>query len=502
MTDADTRPVEPTAALAGTVAVALAVALGLAIDGPLPVAAGVTGALLVAAGVWALDGETNARVAVGSGGLVLGTLALGAATLLAAGSYALPVHLLCWWAVLCVVVDAATGITATEALGTALRESGNALLVGVVVAALLNLNAEFNVLPAVAVMTLAVAVADPFGAFVSLQLAVLGTSWLLSKVTPVLDDWLPAEGPARNGTLRTLDEASTVPREVPKTVWALVAAECVLLLVPAVRALFATFLDGLPVLGQVLRVLLSGPLHVLVATIAVALCTVLLADVARYWVADWLGESPAETLALQAGGLFTTAVVLVGTAVATALGASLFGAPTTGMSAVVGPAAVVLCSVVAALLVVGLALQSANLLAAYGVLSSSTAGFSLGSALLFGATLWAAELGVGTPLVVGGVAASLLVWDLGSHASGIGATLGRAAESTDSQFVHATGSVLVLAVAVGVAVAARYLLVPALAPPATQAAAWRSVVALGLVLVAILAFAAASALRGGRPSGE
>ncbi|MDS0277063.1 hypothetical protein NDI85_04615 [Halomicroarcula sp. S1AR25-4] len=500
MNGLDTRPVESTAALTGTLAVVVALAIGLGIGTPVPVATSVLGGLALAGGAWALDQETNARIAAGSVALLAGSLCLGATLFLGRGSYALPVYVGLAVAVAVVATDATTGLVENESLGTALRESGNALLIGIVLAVLLNLNAEFGVLVAFFGTLLAVSVATPLGAFVTLQLAVLGVLGLLTRVVPVLSGWLPDTG--TDGPLDTLDDVAVSPRRLPRAVVAVLALEVLVALSPVGRSLFALFLDSVPVVGPLLELALSWPLHVLVGLVGVALCCVLLADALQVWVVDWLGDDPARTLALQAGGLLTVAVTLVGTTVASVFGVTLLSADTTGVASLVGPAGIVLGGTVSLLLLVGIVLQTPSLLSAYGLVPASTAGFATGSALLFVTTLAAAELGLATPLVVLGVAGAILVWDVGAHAKGIGVHLGRAADSTDSQFVHVTGSALVLTGGVAVALAARYLLVPMLAPAADPTAALRSAVALGLVVIAVLAFAAAIMAREGRPTAE
>ncbi|MFC6973996.1 hypothetical protein ACFQL1_03830 [Halomicroarcula sp. GCM10025709] len=122
--------------------------------------------------------------------------------------------------------------------------------------------------------------------------------------------------------------------------------------------------------------------------------------------------------------------------------------------------------------------------------------------MLFLTILLGAELGVPTVVVIAGAAATLLVWDAGAHASSIGAQLGRAAGTTDSEFVHVTGTGIVLGLAVVGAVAARYLVVPAIAPPETSAAAFRSAVSLFLIVLAILALGLALSVRSDTPIAE
>ena len=121
-----------------------------------------------------------------------------------------------------------------------------------------------------------------------------------------------------------------------------------------------------------------------------------------------------------------------------------------------------------------------------GYLSAETAGYSLASVGLFVGTVFAATLDVSTPLVFGGIVASLLVWDTGRFGTVMGREVGRDAGTERTELVHAGATVLVgLAGAVLAAVAASQLR-EGLAPDSSLA-----VVALLAVVFGVIAFAAA-----------
>lgn len=118
-------------------------------------------------------------------------------------------------------------------------------------------------------------------------------------------------------------------------------------------------------------------------------------------------------------------------------------------------------AVVTGVVVLGLTLAGWLLLAVWGLgglgfLEEST-GVQLASAGVLVAAVAAAIGGAHLAVVVGGVAASLLVWDLGEFAATMGAELGRDGRTRRGELVHAGGGVLLAGlgglVALGVAVA-------------------------------------------------
>jgi len=488
------RPTRSAATLATVVAVLVALAVGGGLGEFGAAAVSVGGALALAAGTWALDADRNGRVAAGSVLAVTGATLLAATVVVAAGLPSLAVYAALGLGVALVAVDATTGATAETPVGAAFRESGNALLVGIVVAVLLNLAATFDVPLVLAAVLWAVVSADPLVGLVTLQLGLVLVAVLLAAVVPVLERWHPDPEPTADGPLGRLASTGRSLSEIPPVVWVGLGAQVVVVLLPPARRLFGLFLAAVPVVGDLLALALSGPLHVLLGLVVAALVGVRAAAALQVWLIDWLGDDPGRTLALQSGGIVASLGVLVGVAVVSLLETTLLSGPA-GISSVVGPAAVALTALLAALIAVGVALSGPSLLAFHGLIDDRAAGFAVGTALLFLATLAAAELGLWTPLVVAGVAGALFAWDTGAHATSLGAHLGRDQVGTDGEFVHVTGTALVLGVATVIAVAARYLLVPALSLPETTAGVWRATVALVAVLVTVLAFAFALALR-------
>lgn len=488
----DRRPTRSAATLSATVAVLVALGVGIGLGEFGAVVTSVGGGVALAAGVWALDSAGNARVAAGSVLAVGGASLLAATALVAPGLPSLAVYAALGLGTAIVTVDAATGAAADVPVAAAFRESGNALLVGIVVAVLLNLAATFEVPLVVAAVLWAIVSADPLVGLVTLQIGLLVVALLLEAVVPVLERWHP--DPSAEGALGRLASKGRAVSEVPAAVWIGLGVQVVVVLVPASRRLFGVFLASVPVVGDLLGLALTGPLHVLLALVAVGLLGVRAASALQVWLVDWLGDDPGRTLALQSGGIVASLAVLVAVAILSLLGPSLLSGQA-GISSVVGPAAVALTAVLATLVAVGIALSCPALLAFYGLIADRVAGFAVGTALLFLATLGAAELGLWTPLVVAGVAGALFAWDTGAHATSLGRHLGRDQVGTDGEFVHVTGTALVLGVATAGAIAARYLLVPALSLPTTTAGVWRATVALVAVLIAILAIAFALALR-------
>lgn len=121
-----------------------------------------------------------------------------------------------------------------------------------------------------------------------------------------------------------------------------------------------------------------------------------------------------------------------------------------------------------------------------GYLSAESGGYSLASAGLFVATVFAGTIDAPTLLVVGGIGTSLLVWDAGRFATTLGREVGTVPDTGSLEVAHTAGALLVGVVgalaAVGVA---RFIDdgVPS-ADPATP-------VALVVVVVGILFLAAA-----------
>lgn len=84
-----------------------------------------------------------------------------------------------------------------------------------------------------------------------------------------------------------------------------------------------------------------------------------------------------------------------------------------------------------------------------GLLVARRGPITVGATLLFVGTLVAGVAGAGVlPLLVS-VAASVLTWDLGRNAVDVGAQLGRRADTTGIELVHAGASVLIVSLSAG-----------------------------------------------------
>ena len=147
---------------------------------------------------------------------------------------------------------------------------------------------------------------------------------------------------------------------------------------------------------------------------------------------------------------------------------------------VLGLLAGVLVLTAAALLVLWLAF-------ALGFVSDRVAGASIASGGLFVAVAFAGTVGAPLPVVLGGLVASLLVWDAGEFAATLGREVGRVAPTRRVELLHAAGT---LAVGVLAAVTAGVLGTFAI-PSAGIAAGSALAVALPGAIVSVLLLAIA-----------
>jgi hypothetical protein len=149
------------------------------------------------------------------------------------------------------------------------------------------------------------------------------------------------------------------------------------------------------------------------------------------------------------------------------------------------PTFVVLLAVALIGAVVGLA-QLLRVATGVGYLSTETTGYSLASGGLFVGVVFAATLEVPTWLVLGGVVASLLVWDAGRFGTVLGREIGDGSDTRSIELVHAGGTALV-----GLAGAAVAALVASRLQGGLVAESPLATVALLFVVIGVLAFAAA-----------
>lgn len=107
-------------------------------------------------------------------------------------------------------------------------------------------------------------------------------------------------------------------------------------------------------------------------------------------------------------------------------------------------AAVVACASVALSRPVGLAPAALGVLAlAAGLSLGARRGVTLGAVGLFGGVLLAGAQGGGPEALVLGLLGTVVAWDVGEHAVGLGEQLGREATTTRSELVHAAASLAV-----------------------------------------------------------
>ncbi|MHC3380110.1 DUF7519 family protein [Haloarcula sp. H-GB5] len=502
MTDLDSRPATSSAALAGTVAVLASLVLAVAVVDPMPVLAGFVGGLCIAAGAWALRSDAHDRIAGGSVAIVIGAGVFCGTALLATDYWSLVMALGFPLAATLVVIDASSGLVpptdATDELTAMLDESFVVLAVGIGVTIVCAVAAAVR-LPWVLVRVVAGFSVHPLVGFVTLQAGVLLALLLLDKTTKTLESWIPEPTATTDRALGRLDWLGTRWWDIDRYVKAAVGLQLLVAFVPTAQGLFDSFLGSLPVLGPALRVALSAPLQLLLAAGLVPLLSVLIVERLRQWLRQWLGDDPGRSLARQTGSIIAPVGLLLGALILTVAGVTRQVAPTYAGAGHYGSATVLLLGVLISIVVLrGLVTLLSELVGAE-LLSRRVAGFAAGSGLLFFMTLLGAERGLAPILVLVGSAAALLVWDAGAHASSIGQQLGRDAETTDSEFVHVTGTAAVLAGAILLVLLVRYVLIPVAVPATATGLSLSSVVALGLVLLAIAAFTLALNAHDGGP---
>lgn len=426
----------------------------------------------------------------------------------------------------------------TEAV-TTLWRSVHVLLVGALLAylAAVGLLTELPLTVVGAATDALAAAGDPtppgntalVGSLVGLQLLALVVVWAVRGAVPVLDEWVASAAAGRGETDGDTDTGVTDllavlpdPVALPATVWGLLGVQVFLavFLPRSVGELFGTVLEALGPLGGAVRVVLStGLFHWPLAVVGLLAVAVLAGDGLRRAFVLWAGRNPPTTLAFAAGGVAgVTLGVALGVLVAGAevvLGADAgvaLGADSGGLVAPVVPVVVG----VGMFGVLALALLPGRVAGVLGVDRAS--GFAGGAAALFVGGLWVALFGLSggqrqsgllrllVPVAaVTGVAVSVLVWDLGENAVALRDQLGRDTDTRDVELTHGVASVLVAGGAVVVATLAYYLAGPLLFTPVElgplslegslvslgqtrQEIQRRALVALGLTVVALLAF--------------
>lgn len=492
----DRRPARATATLAAVVAAGVALLVGFTAGYGRSTLLAVLGSGLLAAGASAITADSRYRQAGGSVAATAGAALLFGLFVLALGGRTGWVHFVLWLGVALVAVDAAAGLGRDRAwtLSALALENGRNLIVGVVATVLLSMVVFYGVVPAFLGGVLELATITALVGFVSLQVLVLVAALSVPRAVSILDRWLPEDDSRRDTVLDSMESVGLTVGDVPLGYWVVLAFQMLAAFVPQAHQLFGTFFGG--VLGPLFA---SGVLHGLVGLVVLAMAGVYAAGVLQRRTVAWLGATPAQTVAVQAGSLVSVlAAVLVSLAFGSlpnSILVDLLEPVVVDRLTFVGVAPALLAALALALLVVIGLLYVGSSLASFGFVPSGAPGFAVGSALLFLGSLAAAAYGTPAVVVFAGVAGALLTWDVGSHASSVGRQLGQVADTRRGEFVHVTGTAAVLLVAVGVASLARYVVVPATAPARTQSMSGPAVLSLVLVLVAVLAFVVAVHLR-------
>lgn len=458
--------------------------------------AGTVAALAIAGGAWGLGTESRLRWAGGSVAATTGAVLLFGAFVLAGFDGGFGIVALGTLGLTVLTVDLTVGIdTDREAtVSDAVRQSGNVVLVGIVLTAVGHGLLAYGVLPAAFFGTVQLASSTPLLGLLTLEAMALGVAFALPKAAAVLDDWVPDDG-GSHAVVDSLDDLGLAVGDVPAAGWGVLFAQLLVVASPSAHRLFDQFFGAL--LGPVLR---SGAFHAILLTALVLLLGVIAAGVVQTWIVGWFGDDPGETLALQAGGAVAVVAAVLLSGVLGVAGVRPYGGTLVGQSSVVGFPAIALGGLALVLVAVVVLLNAVTFVDEFGVLPARASGTGFGSALVFLAVLRSAAFDVPALALFAGVAGTLLVWDVGSHAASVGWQLGRAAPTRTAEFVHAGATTLVLGGGATLAALAYYVVVPRVAPAETQATAGAATLSFVLVLVAVLAFVVAAYLRD-RPAG-
>jgi hypothetical protein len=476
------------AGFSGRLAVAVAALATLAAGvgvGNAGIVAGVAGALAFGWGAGALDTDSNGRRALGSVATTVGGLLVlvGMATA-GADVAAFVVSALALLGLSAVAVDATAGL-GDETLAPLLASLGSSIATvigGVALASLFHVAFGVGLAGLLLVGLAGVSLATPLGAFVVLQVQAVLVAVLMRRARSVVEGWFPGGVPVE--AWEEFEPLAMSLREVPRAYWVALGLQVVLLFAGANAVvewlLASTWLFGAVVDG----VLRSGLVHGALLLVMALEATVLLAEFVRSAANSALAPNPPKSLSYATGGIALSVVVpvLVGVA-ALASGLLGLGIDPLILGGTWGSAAALLSLSVVALGVVFAVEVTAVAIAERSLLPERVPGFAMGATLLFLAAVGAAPAGAPPVVTFAGVAAALVAWDLGETSVDLGTHLG-AADTRRAEVVHATGTV-----AVGVAgVVLAALSVHLLGPLRVPGAAGRAVAALGLSIVALLAF--------------
>jgi hypothetical protein len=481
-------------AVATVVAGVVVVALGAAVGYPTATALASLGGVLAGRSLGGLVEDATARKARGSLVLVVG-LAVGVAGVaLTASTDGSPTALVA-------ALGVAPGFAAAAAVdvdddaysplvGVCFR-SATVLGAGAVLAAVVH--NDLFARGAVAVSTAGVGFArlNIFMLVVTLQVSFLLAVGLVERAVPILEEWTDDDAFSA-----VWAETGVGLRDVPPQYGAAVAVQAGLALVGPVADLFEAALSTLgPVGGAVRFALYWGVFHLPLVAVCLLAGAVLLARALQRGVLVWAGRDPPRGVAYAVGGLAVAIPMLFVAAIPPldALVTDLVADATAAGATVraFGPAALAL-AYGAGLLAVGWLLVAVSPLpATFLGLGAGRGGYAVAAAVLFATALIAGALGAFAPVVFAGVAAALLVYDLGANASDLRTTLGPTADVRDGEATHVVGAVVVGFVGVVLATLALFVLGPvaALVPAATD-----STRAVTVLVLALVAFAALGSL--------
>ncbi|MCU4743412.1 DUF7519 family protein [Natronoglomus mannanivorans] len=254
--------------------------------------------------------------------------------------------------------------------------------------------------------------------------------------------------------------------DLPTGVFYVVAIVGFFALSADVSAAFESALVALGPVGTVVELaLVSGLLHVAVALVALSVTAVIVGKAITPLVSVWLGHYPLRTLALGSGG----AVV-----------AALLVAATVAVPDVVAPSYPV--ALFGVLVLTSFFVDATEFVT--GVIDLATPSryaLAFGVIALFATVTVGALEGVEPIVVFAGVAASILVWDLGENTLSMRTQLGDAVDTREPELVHATGSIAVGVLGVAVAATAMYVL-GNVSPPEER---WQALAPFVLALAAV-----------------
>jgi hypothetical protein len=498
----EARPTTLSGTAATVVAGVVAAVVGAAAGMPVAAVATVLGAACLALAVPRVADDEPRRVAVGSLLLVPGGVATGLAPTLVPAID--PVQFFVLFAggisVFAAGSDALGGFSSERLASTAVTLLGtlSATVAGGLVAVLTH---EFGLAwPAIPVGASLAALAtlgtENLAAFASLTLFGVATAAALGNA---LGSALPIEALRREplGVAEsTVDriQAGIDALSIGRRLYVVPAAVSIIL------GVFSLTVAETPSAAPAWLSSVPGPLGAVVAvTFAVVMALIggLLAQIAGSRIAHWSPRTTARRAARAAGA--GGAALVGGVLSLPVVSGALIAALPTGMTNTAVGLGILGSTMFLAAIGLGLALCTTTALlvaTATPVVPSRATGFALGAAsigavgIAAGVFLSGLVAGVGAastfgvPALVtfGGVAAALLTWDLGEHATTLGTQVGREAPSARVELVHLAAGLGVTVASVGLAVVAS-LAAPVLGGLASPGAA---VAATALLLVGVL----------------